>query len=456
MSAIGLQKRTPAARLDPGRPSRSACWPGAAGSRSCLPRRATAGPAVACVGIKYEAPEELRVALRLVPDRRRRQAGPDDPRLSPPGRQADRHGGKGHQERDVHALEDAPALPRPADDPVVVPRQSRRQSRRQSLAQSIIAEFERDGMTFASALDFCPELLVKEGILTRRAPTSAEQKDIEFGWDLAKEMGRLDVGQSVAVKEKAALAVEAIEGTDRCIERAGQLCRAGGWVAGQGGQAPAGHAVRRADHRRHDDRKPAQGRGQGPGDRGRQDHPARPARGRRPGRPLWPEHRRGQLTRLERAQAAGRQAGPASSAVLLGEARPGSRGRAKRASSPPVTARQPDRWRRSRDRRGQGRFRPRRCRAREVGARSRRPPARPSGRPTATVSYDDLGGDLQAQAVGVEHQVEVVRVVRIGAVHRAIELGAAAIELSGGPPGRARRDAHPLGQALGAHLRAGR
>jgi DUF1009 family protein len=95
---------------------------------------------------------------------------------------------------------------------------------------SIIAEFERDGMTFASALDFCPELLVKNGILTRRAPTLAEQKDIEFGWALAKEMGRLDVGQSVAVKEMAALAVEAIEGTDRCIERAGQLCKAGGWT----------------------------------------------------------------------------------------------------------------------------------------------------------------------------------------------------------------------------------
>ncbi len=85
-------------------------------------------------------------------------------------------------------------------------------------------------MTFASALDFCPELLVKKGILTRRRPTLAEQKDIAFGWMLAKEMGRLDVGQSVAVKECAALAVEAIEGTDRCIERAGQFCRAGGWT----------------------------------------------------------------------------------------------------------------------------------------------------------------------------------------------------------------------------------
>jgi UDP-2,3-diacylglucosamine hydrolase len=103
-------------------------------------------------------------------------------------------------------------------------------NRDDSLLLSIIGEFERDGMRFASALDFCPELLVKDGTLTRRAPSPAEQNDIEFGWKLAKEMGRLDVGQSVAVKERAALAVEAIEGTDRCIERAGQLCRAGGWV----------------------------------------------------------------------------------------------------------------------------------------------------------------------------------------------------------------------------------
>ena len=109
-------------------------------------------------------------------------------------------------------------------------RRNRTDNRDDSLLLSVIAEFERDGMTFASALDFCPELLVKEGILTRRAPTASERKDIEFGWALAREMGRLDVGQSVAIKEKAALAVEAIEGTDRCIERAGQFCRSGGWT----------------------------------------------------------------------------------------------------------------------------------------------------------------------------------------------------------------------------------
>jgi DUF1009 family protein len=109
-------------------------------------------------------------------------------------------------------------------------RRSRVDNRDDSLLLSVIDEFERDGMTFASALDYCPELLVKEGVLTRRAPTAAERQDIEFGWTMAKEMGRLDVGQSVAVKEKATLAVEAIEGTDRCIDRAGLLCRAGGWT----------------------------------------------------------------------------------------------------------------------------------------------------------------------------------------------------------------------------------
>ena len=106
----------------------------------------------------------------------------------------------------------------------------RADKRDDSILLSVIAEFNRDGMDFTSALDYCPELLVKEGTLTRRPPTSKELKDIQFGWHLAKEMGRLDVGQSVAIKEQAALAIEAIEGTDRCIERAGILCRSGGWT----------------------------------------------------------------------------------------------------------------------------------------------------------------------------------------------------------------------------------
>ncbi|HZV04108.1 MAG TPA: UDP-2,3-diacylglucosamine diphosphatase LpxI [Gemmataceae bacterium] len=103
-------------------------------------------------------------------------------------------------------------------------------NRDDTLLLSIIDEFGRDGLRFESALKLCPELLVKAGVLTRRPPSVHEERDIAFGWELAKEMGRLDIGQSVAVKERAVLAVEAIEGTDRAILRAGELCRAGGFV----------------------------------------------------------------------------------------------------------------------------------------------------------------------------------------------------------------------------------
>jgi DUF1009 family protein len=99
-----------------------------------------------------------------------------------------------------------------------------------SMLLMLIEEFRKDGIRFASALEICPELLVRVGTPTRRKPTARQRSDIAFGWKLAKEMGRLDVGQSVCVKESAVLAVEAIEGTDRSILRAGDLCRAGGFT----------------------------------------------------------------------------------------------------------------------------------------------------------------------------------------------------------------------------------
>ena len=107
---------------------------------------------------------------------------------------------------------------------------ARSDSKDDSMLLAAVREFERDGIQIVSALDFCPELLVKNGPLTRRRPSASELRDIEFGWKLAKEMGRLDVGQTVAVKELATIAVEAIEGTDRCIQRAGELCPAGGFT----------------------------------------------------------------------------------------------------------------------------------------------------------------------------------------------------------------------------------
>jgi DUF1009 family protein len=99
-----------------------------------------------------------------------------------------------------------------------------------TLMRALIREFAHDGLSITSALDLCPELLVKPGVLTRRAPSATEMRDVEFGWAIAKRMGALDIGQSVAVKDRAVLAVEAIEGTDRAILRAGELCWRGGFT----------------------------------------------------------------------------------------------------------------------------------------------------------------------------------------------------------------------------------
>lgn len=99
-----------------------------------------------------------------------------------------------------------------------------------TLLLAVIREFEKDGIRFGSALDYCPEILVSHGFLTQRKPTAAQWKDIAFGWEMAKEMGRLDVGQTVIVNDQATIAIEAIEGTDQAIHRAGELCRRGGFT----------------------------------------------------------------------------------------------------------------------------------------------------------------------------------------------------------------------------------
>jgi DUF1009 family protein len=108
--------------------------------------------------------------------------------------------------------------------------QRRRDRKDDTLLNIIVDEFAKDGIHMAPATDFAPELLVETGNLSRRQPTLSEQEDIRFGWQIAKELGRLDVGQSVCVKGKAVLALEAVEGTDECIRRAGEYCRQGGFA----------------------------------------------------------------------------------------------------------------------------------------------------------------------------------------------------------------------------------
>jgi UDP-2,3-diacylglucosamine hydrolase len=94
----------------------------------------------------------------------------------------------------------------------------------------VVDLFAAEGIVFHPATDYAPELLVKSGQIAGRPLSAKQKKDVNFGWQLAKEMGRLDVGQTVCVKDQMVIAVEAIEGTDLCIRRAGQLCRRGGFT----------------------------------------------------------------------------------------------------------------------------------------------------------------------------------------------------------------------------------
>ena len=105
-----------------------------------------------------------------------------------------------------------------------------RDRRDDTLLTTVTDLYAAQGVTFVPATDFAPELLIGEGCLTRQRPNFSQQNDIEFGVRMAKEMGRLDIGQTVVVKNQAVMAVEAIEGTDECIRRAGQLCQSGNFT----------------------------------------------------------------------------------------------------------------------------------------------------------------------------------------------------------------------------------
>jgi len=96
-----------------------------------------------------------------------------------------------------------------------------------SILRAVAEELESEGITVRESTLYLDTLLAPPGVLTRRRPSKDEWKDIEFGWQLAKEIGRLDIGQTVVVKDLAVLAVEAIEGTDEAIRRGGRLCREG-------------------------------------------------------------------------------------------------------------------------------------------------------------------------------------------------------------------------------------
>ena len=106
----------------------------------------------------------------------------------------------------------------------------RRDARDDSLLTAVVNTYDRSGMTMRPATDLAPELLVKRSQLSGDKISAALQSDIETGWKVAKQMGGLDIGQTITIKDGTVLAVEAIEGTDACITRTGELCKRGGWT----------------------------------------------------------------------------------------------------------------------------------------------------------------------------------------------------------------------------------
>ena len=114
---------------------------------------------------------------------------------------------------------------------------SRHDRRSQTLLASLADELQQGGIELIDTTRFIPEHMADEGVLTRLAPTGAQQQDIDFVWPILMSMNELDIGQAVAVRDADVIAVEAMEGTDAMIQRAGQLCHKSGWVMAKG--APA-------------------------------------------------------------------------------------------------------------------------------------------------------------------------------------------------------------------------
>jgi hypothetical protein len=98
------------------------------------------------------------------------------------------------------------------------------------LLRAVAQELESEGISVTAATIFLEELMAPAGPLGRHRPTSEQLKDIEYGFHMAKEIGRLDIGQCAVVRRQVVTALEAVEGTDETIRRGGRLAGPGAVV----------------------------------------------------------------------------------------------------------------------------------------------------------------------------------------------------------------------------------
>jgi UDP-2,3-diacylglucosamine hydrolase len=94
-----------------------------------------------------------------------------------------------------------------------------------SLIGAIVSELQGEGIELIDSTYFLQDYLPKPGNLTRRKPDNREQEDVDYGLEIAREIARLDLGQTIVVRARACVAIEAMEGTDETIRRAGMLAR---------------------------------------------------------------------------------------------------------------------------------------------------------------------------------------------------------------------------------------
>jgi hypothetical protein len=94
-----------------------------------------------------------------------------------------------------------------------------------ALIGAVADELQSEGITLIDSSTFLQPLIARQGVLTRRAPNKHEMADIEYGLQVALELARLDLGQTIVVKNQAVVALEAMEGTDATIRRASELVR---------------------------------------------------------------------------------------------------------------------------------------------------------------------------------------------------------------------------------------
>jgi hypothetical protein len=99
-----------------------------------------------------------------------------------------------------------------------------------NLIGAVAEELAGEGITLVDSTVFLEVLLAREGVLTRRGPAKDEIADIEYGLDVARGIAGFDLGQTIAVKDRAVVAIEAMEGTDAVILRAGEITRGRSFV----------------------------------------------------------------------------------------------------------------------------------------------------------------------------------------------------------------------------------